>query len=127
MSASSDKPSRRFVILHHTAPDGEHWDLMIETGEKLATWRLAENPRKSDNWRTIEAQRIGDHRKAYLDYEGPLSRDRGSVTRVDAGTCELRSTDSAAWRFQAKGAQFRGAFELESTGDKCELRRVTEP
>jgi len=123
--SESSIPSRRFVILHHSAPDGEHWDLMIETGEKLATWRLGENPCESDRWRTIDAERIADHRKVYLEYEGPLTGDRGSVTRVDAGTCQLLSTDAAAWRFQAEGAQFRGSFEIGSTGESSKLRSVT--
>ena len=30
-----------------------------------------------------------DHRLAYLDYEGPVSGGRGSVTRWDQGTYEL--------------------------------------
>ena len=30
----------RFVILHHRLAGGEHWDLMLEHGESLATWQL---------------------------------------------------------------------------------------
>ncbi len=38
--------------------------------------------------RTFEsdAVRLADHRPAYLDYEGPVSRGRGDVTRVLSGT-----------------------------------------
>ena len=30
----------RFVIQKHTAPTGDHYDLMLEAGDALATWRI---------------------------------------------------------------------------------------
>ncbi|MFK7817989.1 MAG: DNA polymerase ligase N-terminal domain-containing protein [Planctomycetaceae bacterium] len=72
----------RFVILEHDHPV-LHWDLMLEQPECLWTWRLSEPPEHSQ---TTNAKRIADHRKAYLEYEGPISGNRGSVTRWDAGT-----------------------------------------
>ena len=78
--------SNRFVLLHHTgAPDGDHYDLMLERDGALATWRLA----SADV--TGPAVRIDDHRLAYLDYEGPVSDGRGEVRRIEAGTYEVDS------------------------------------
>jgi hypothetical protein len=74
----------RFVVLEHDSPRGRHWDLMLETGPVLATWALVEPP---DSHGAIPCEALPDHRPRYLDYEGPISGDRGSVTRWDQGTC----------------------------------------
>jgi hypothetical protein len=72
----------RYVILEHDHPR-RHWDLMLEVGEALRTWRLEGWP---ENGVQIRAEPIGDHRIAYLDYEGPVSGNRGRVQRRDEGT-----------------------------------------
>ncbi len=74
----------RFVILEHDHPV-RHWDLMLEAGDGLRTWRLDRPPTPGQ---VVLAEPIADHRKAYLDYEGPVSGGRGRVVRWDAGTCE---------------------------------------
>ena len=71
----------RFVILTHDFPE-LHWDLMLEQGEVLRTWRLAERPVAG---MLIEAEALANHRRHYLDYEGPVSGGRGSVTRFASG------------------------------------------
>jgi DNA polymerase Ligase (LigD) len=77
----------RFVILRHVFPPdagrADHWDFMLEAGEVLWTWALVQSP---DAEGPQAAERLADHRPFYLDYEGPISGDRGSVTRWDAGT-----------------------------------------
>ncbi len=35
----------------------------------------------------FDAVRLPDHRRLYLDYEGPLTNNRGSVRRVASGLC----------------------------------------
>jgi DNA polymerase ligase (LigD)-like protein len=75
----------RFVILEHDWPT-RHWDFMLEVGDVLQTWRLATAPAENSE---IRAEHIFDHRLMYLDYEGPISGDRGSVTRWDAGSYEM--------------------------------------
>ena len=64
----------RFVILEHDYPV-QHWDLMLEAGDVLRTWRLIAPP---DKTQAVAAESLGDHRLAYLDYEGPVSGNRGS-------------------------------------------------
>jgi len=97
----------RFVILHHRERSGEHWDLMIEQPESLATWRLVRLP-SPDDPRPIPAERLPDHRKVYLTYEGPVSGDRGEVTRVDEGGCEILTRTDAEWRVHFEGACLGG-------------------
>ena len=60
----------RFALLEHDAPDGLHYDLLLQTGERLATWLLGEIPAPG---RTVACRRLPDHREIYLDYEGPIS------------------------------------------------------
>ncbi len=72
----------RFVILEHDHPH-LHWDLMLQVGHILRTWRLAKPPQAGV---AIMAELISDHRIRYLDYEGPLSNNRGQVQQWDSGT-----------------------------------------
>jgi hypothetical protein len=76
----------RFVLLEHDHPS-VHWDLMLEEGDSLRTWRL---PAPHFGVEPMNAEPLAPHRLAYLDYEGPVSGGRGSVKRVDAGTYRLR-------------------------------------
>jgi hypothetical protein len=48
----------------------------------------------------IEMQRIADHRSLYLDYEGPISGDRGVVRRLDRGTIERGEAGDDAWMLE---------------------------
>jgi DNA polymerase Ligase (LigD) len=71
-----------------TSGPGVHWDLMLEWGEALRTWALAAEPIPGV---LIAAEQLPDHRLAYLDYEGPIYGNRGSVARWDAGRFEVLS------------------------------------
>ena len=88
----------RYVLLwHEMPPDADrasHWDFMLEREGVLWTWTLETLPA---TWREqcglsyddasveVMALRLGDHRLEYLEYEGPVSGDRGNVERVAAG------------------------------------------
>jgi len=112
-----------------------HFDLMLECGEGLATWQFSQNPMAADAstecFDPIPCRRLADHRKAYLDYEGPVSGGRGQVRRVDGGVCELSETEDDRWVLYVKESReggLRGRFELvretESAADAWLLRRV---
>src|SRR5262245_6952449 len=79
----------RYVILRHEIPKSNrgsvHWDFMLERGALLRTWALAEEPSCGHD---IAADQLADHRLDYLDYEGPISGDRGNVKRWDLGEYE---------------------------------------
>jgi hypothetical protein len=99
----------RFVILEHASPRGLHWDLMLQTGEVLATWALAEPPRTGA---TIAAEALPDHRPFYLDYEGPISGGRGAVARWDQGTYEFEAREPDRIVFQLRGEKLTGRATL---------------
>lgn len=78
----------RTVILKHTLKDNSwHHDWLIQiepdSSARVATFRTAH--RRPDLEPTFEAERIGDHRSIYLDYEGEVSGERGRVERLLAG------------------------------------------
>src|ERR1700755_874015 len=76
------QPMPRFAILEHDHPL-LHWDFLLETGDVLRTWRLQAPPPPGCR---LSAEPLAPHRKLYLDYEGPVSGNRGQVKRFDGGT-----------------------------------------
>jgi len=107
---------RRFVIQHHVTGQGEHYDLMLERGPALATWRLERHPACLEAGQSLPATELPDHRPAYLTYEGPVSGGRGTVHIVDGGTYRLIHRAESAWQVQLEGRQVRGHFELRRLG-----------
>ena len=118
----------RFAVLEHDSPRGLHWDFLLETGEALSTWALAQAP---DTAGPIDAESLGDHRLDYLDYEGPVSGGRGAVARWDAGTYRfVRQTDRQLV-VSLEGQRLRGTATLSRAGDDPRRwrfsMRATEP
>jgi hypothetical protein len=106
----------RYVILEHDHPF-LHWDLMLESGSALRTWRLLAQPRSGQ---TIPAEAIFDHRLAYLDYEGPVSGGRGRVKRWDWGTYRQEtpgSVEGEGLRLTLQGNVLQGSAVLEQSAD----------
>ncbi|MDP6636244.1 MAG: DNA polymerase ligase N-terminal domain-containing protein [Phycisphaerae bacterium] len=100
-------------MLHQHSDYGPtHWDLMLETDDALATWRIGVDPLAISPGDRIEATRIHDHRKAYLDYSGAVSRDRGRVEARDSGQLSVTLCDDDLWTFELGGSVFQGRFEL---------------
>ena len=103
----------RFVILYHQMPDGcerpAHWDLMLEADGALWTWALPE-PKPG---LTCIAERLADHRLFYLDYEGPISGGRGTVTRWDAGDYEVVEENEQRLVVTLTGGRIAGTLTIE--------------
>lgn len=98
----------RFAVLDHDWP-APHRDLFLERGGVLLAWRL---PPACDFTSPVPAVVAADHRPGYLDYEGPVGGDRGSVSRWDGGELvwELHSADEIHVRLA--GTHLRGVFHL---------------
>jgi hypothetical protein len=82
---------------------------MLESGELLKTWALDERPQPGI---CISATQLPDHRKAYLDYEGPVSDNRGSVSQWDCGLFAVIEQDEQHWIVQLDGRRLKGRAEL---------------
>lgn len=99
----------RFAVLRHESPRGLHFDLLLETGDALQTWALRRPP---DSGGEIPCDALPDHRVAYLDYEGPVSGDRGTVTRWDRGTYQTLRQDDSQWVVELDGSKLSGRAVL---------------
>ncbi len=101
----------RFVVLEHDHPV-LHWDFMLEAGRVLRTWRLAAPPQPGQR---VPATSSFDHRLLYLDHEGPISGDRGSVKRWDTGTFTWERDAPTQLAVHLQGGRLRGRTLLEQS------------
>lgn len=102
------------VVLRHTLPDGSvHLDWMIERVDAAAgliTFRMDIGVNLSKPGE-MKAERIGDHRREYLTYEGAVSGGRGDVVRIaEFGILELVES----------GGRLRVVLEREASGGRME-------
>jgi hypothetical protein len=89
-----------FVVLRHDCADGTwHYDWMIlrtdrgmDIDRPLLTFRIEVLPTQVDSF---EAERIADHRRVYLDYEGEISGGRGSVRHLVGGLAAIEAFEPA--------------------------------
>lgn len=100
----------RYAILIHDYPH-LHWDLLVEHSpdERLTTWRLEHPPEAGVS---LLAEALPDHRRLYLDYEGPISGNRGEVKRWDSGEVKILSHTPASLTLEFKGNRLQGKGEL---------------
>ena len=107
-----------FALLEHdtstpsAAGPERHWDLIIEAPrhDRLPTWRLARDPLSTTG--EIPAERIKDHRRLYLDFEGEISGGRGVVRRLDRGPATIEQLEGAGLVVVLEGQHLRGRFEV---------------
>mgnify|MGYP006287570009 FL=1 len=88
----------------------DHFDLMIEDGDALATWQFGHDPLDSSATPHL-CRRIQDHRRAYLDYRGEVSGGRGKVNPTESGTCEVQGQPDA-WEVRFRGRRLEGRYRL---------------
>jgi len=109
--------SSRFVVQEHTTPDGVHWDLMLEKGEVLMTFRL-EQPPEAASANTVQATKIFDHPLRFLTYEGPVQKGTGKVRIVERGTCDALVEGEDAITLRLDGTTLQGDFTLTRAKEK---------
>lgn len=112
---AASQPEVSFVVLEHADAQGIHYDLMIDAGDALATWKCSLPPENAAA-APLSCRRIADHRRKYLDYEGSISGDRGRVRRHDQGVCTVHAREPGGWRVAFQGRRLAGLFDLVSTG-----------
>lgn len=89
----------RTVVLRHDRPGvPSHFDWLLAVDgppvRPLLTWRCEDRPDRAAVGEVLAAQRIAPHRAVYLEYEGPVSGDRGTVQRIAEGVWTPASVDS---------------------------------
>ncbi len=132
----------RFVVLEHqpgsrptrlddSLPQKDtHFDWMFEIDGKLRTWATAPAERFSGQF-VLAAKRLAEHRVHYLDFEGDIGGDRGTVRRVLAG--EYHEVENREERFlmkvrwtEAKSDQPLGEYRATIEIDPTRLRFCEE-
>ena len=115
----------RFVVLRHElppdSPRGSHFDLMLEDGGVLRTWACDQLP---EFGQSVTAERLPDHRLAYLDYEGPVS-GRGEVTRVITGEYVLVSDTDDELRVRLTTESMRAVLSIQKLPEEPQRWRVS--
>lgn len=106
----------RFVVQEHTAAQGVHWDLMLEQGGVLTTFRLEEHPAQALS-HEVRAVKIFDHPLRFLTYEGPVQKGTGKVRIVDSGVYSHRDRRGDLWALELNGAILKGSFVLIGVED----------
>ncbi len=74
---------------------------------------------------------LPDHRREYLDYEGPVSGDRGRVWRWDSGVYQAEHQADDEWVVSLSGVKLRGQAVLTriactAVGGSSATRRCPE-
>ncbi|MGA2093358.1 MAG: DNA polymerase ligase N-terminal domain-containing protein [Sedimentisphaerales bacterium] len=115
-----DEPKKFVVQRHERQNEPTHWDLMLETGYFLETYRIGEPP---EQWGSnpIEAVRIFDHPLKFLTYEGSVNKGKGSVKIADSGTYNVLSQNKTLLTLEIAGAILKGEFTFAV--EVCRARR----
>jgi hypothetical protein len=116
----------RFVILKHSREGRAlHWDLMLETGNMLHTWRLDVHPSHIDD-EHLAITRIQDHELRFLEYRGPVNEGTGQVEGADSGYFRILGSDATgAQTIEFNGKILKDRFRLEHVArDQWQLTRL---
>lgn len=106
---------KRYVVLAHDWPS-PHYDLMLEEEGVLKTWRIPQ-------WPLAPAQQgeaLPDHRLLYLEYEGKIENNRGTVKRVGSGNYQTLERKQHQWAVSLTGST-TGMLIIHYTGTSVQL------
>lgn len=105
------------LLLHELSDGASHYDWLVAPDDDpeglLIAFRVQERIDLSVVAR-FEAERMADHRRRYLTWEGELSGGRGRVTRLASGNLRVVATPEGlefAGRLGQVEARFRGVTE----------------
>jgi hypothetical protein len=108
----------KFIIFYHYKIEEPHYDLMIESEDLLDSWRIPEmNLESLLNGEVIEITSIHSHNKKYLDYEGELSSEKGSVEIYDKGATTYTNFDSPEFEVLIFGSILTGRLLFSKIED----------
>ena len=118
---------KKFVIQRHERQNeplrqaqgrSTHWDLMLETGDFLETYRIGKPP---EQWGSepIEVVRIFDHSLNFLTYEGPVNKGKGDVKIADRGTYSIVTKNMSRLIINFDGIILRDEFTFATGGDRA--------
>ncbi len=81
----------------------------MEEAHGLRAWEVP------SDWHNMPIQTVQElplHRVEYLEYEGPISGDRGVVRRIARGNYQLLEENATCVRYNLQSEQFSGTITL---------------
>jgi hypothetical protein len=116
MPPTASNPLFPFVIQEHLTPNGIHWDLMLQKGDVLWTWRITCPPDVIGHSSVpLPLERIDDHPIRFLTYEGPVQNKTGRVHLVEHGRFVIIEQTPSVLAVLFDGIHLKGRFLLQST------------
>ncbi len=125
------------ALLLHILPSGPpHLDWLLPhhafpPDQPLITFRISRLPTDLPPGVPIQATRIHDHRPLYLEFEGPLSDNRGTVRRLASPRVEMLEETPDDLRFTADWGDgtrtYRARFTPEAGPDRWLITREPTP
>lgn len=110
------KEYNKFVIQKHIKEADIHWDLMLESGVCLWTWRVDKGPGQILQG-GAKAIKILDHPLKFLSYEGAVNNGKGNVQIADSGTYIINSQSNDVIEMNMAGEILKGNFILKRITD----------
>lgn len=104
-----------FVVFLHTDVSKPHLDLMLELGPERRLWAFRGDLRVPLLSPMLEWMTHGVHDRRYLTFEGLLTRERGRITKIDAGRYRVRLNRARA-EIRICGALLTGAYTIYREG-----------
>jgi bifunctional non-homologous end joining protein LigD len=112
---------KKFVIQRHERQNEPlrqaqgkaiHWDLMLESGDILETYRIDLEP---EQWgrEPIKAVKIFDHPVKFLTYQGSVNKGKGSVSIADYGIYRVIKRLEDRLGLDLTGNVLKGKFLLD--------------
>jgi len=106
----------RFVIHQHSTAGQTHWDLMLESGDILQTYRLDKAPADIPHG-PCDAVKIFDHPLKFLTYQGPVNKGKGKVRIVETGTYQILQEKHDLIKLNLNGQILKGKSVLTHIKD----------
>ncbi len=92
-----------------------------ESSSQLITFRLSVPVQLLAPGEEMSAERIADHRREYLRYEGPIPGNRGSIRRLVSGRLARIAADPDRWRLEV---EWDATDEAAPVRQSLEVRRA---
>lgn len=110
-------------LLHELVDESRHVDWLIATAGAsgpLVCFRLPAPMEELPIGEAMVVERIADHRRVYLEYEGPVSGGRGRVARIARGTVRLSPGGDDGFEIVCRWSKLEGSASLRAADRRPE-------
>ncbi|MBP7735781.1 MAG: hypothetical protein KA369_07405 [Spirochaetes bacterium] len=114
----------QFAIHHH--PDSPaYYDIIIDGGESLATFRIAQFDMLAFlDGTEVKADEVDNGSAGTAPLDKPVSCGAGKVRLFDSGLCAIERWSPPVYLIQVAGKQFYGTIHMLKVEDGYSLRYI---